>query len=294
MLCRRSDRAGLVQAGLHLGLIIAGGAYVAWGLPLWGLVLVAQGILVTFLFTALHETIHRTAFAARWLNDAMAWIAGFAVFLPPDYFRYFHLAHHRHTHDPERDPELAGGKPDTPWRLAIYLTGVPEFLDRPRLILRNALWQNPAPWIPEGGKAKVQGEARVYAVVYAVLALGSVALGTDLLLWVWILPLLAGGPFLRVYLLAEHSLCPHVSNMFENTRTTFTGWLVRMIAWNMPYHAEHHAFPAVPFHKLPDFHARARAHLRETETGYVQFAGRYVSDPAAAHNSGQNAAAKPM
>ncbi|MEM9141121.1 MAG: fatty acid desaturase, partial [Pseudomonadota bacterium] len=47
MLCRRSDRAGLVQAGLHLGLIIAGGAYVAWGLPLWGLVLVAQGILVT-------------------------------------------------------------------------------------------------------------------------------------------------------------------------------------------------------------------------------------------------------
>ena len=23
------------------------------------------------------------------------------------------------------------------------------------------------------------------------------------------------------------------------------------LAWNMPYHAEHHAFPAVPFHNLP-------------------------------------------
>jgi fatty acid desaturase len=65
--------------------------------------------------------------------------------------------------------------------------------------------------------------------------------------------------------------------MFANTRTTFTTGLVRFLAWNMPYHAEHHAWPSVPFHKLPDLHRIARPHLKETEQGYARFARRYAT-----------------
>ena len=79
----------------------------------------------------------------------------------------------------------------------------------------------------------------------------SLWLQTAVLLWVWIIPALLGQPFLRLYLLAEHGCCAFVANMFENSRTTFTGPLVRFLAWNMPYHAEHHAFPTVPFYRLP-------------------------------------------
>ncbi|MGO4840776.1 fatty acid desaturase, partial [Rhizobiaceae sp. 2RAB30] len=68
-----------------------------------------------------------------------------------------------------------------------------------------------------------------------------------------------------------HTRCPHVANMLENTRTTFTTTLVRFVAWNMPYHAEHHAYPAVPFHKLPRFHQVVRDHLKVTERGYARF-----------------------
>ena len=39
----------------------------------------------------------------------------------------------------------------------------------------------------------------------------------------------------------------------------------------MPYHAEHHAFPAVPFHRLPDLHGLTSGELRVTESGYVRF-----------------------
>ena len=42
------------------------------------------------------------------------------------------------------------------------------------------------------------------------------------LVFAWLLPLLIGFPLLRMYLLAEHGLCPTVTNMFDNTRTTFT------------------------------------------------------------------------
>jgi fatty acid desaturase len=50
-----------------------------------------------------------------------------------------------------------------------------------------------------------------------------------------------------------------------------TGFPVRFLAWNMPFHTEHHANPAVPFHALPELHRRERAKLRAVAPGYVAF-----------------------
>ena len=94
---------------------------------------------------------------------------------------------------------------------------------------------------------------------------------SPILIWVWLVPLAFGFPALRLYLLAEHGRCPFVSNMLENTRTTYTNRIVRFLAWNMPYHAEHHALPSVPFHKLPELNALLGAHLQSTSNGYVEF-----------------------
>ena len=99
---------------------------------------------------------------------------------------------------------------------------------------------------------------------------------TPLLLWVWLLPVLLGQPVLRLYLLAEHGRCPFVADMLQNTRTTFTNRLVRFLAWNMPFHAEHHAFPAVPFHRLPALHAELAPHLKSVSPGYRAFTRRYL------------------
>ena len=131
---------------------------------------------------------------------------------------------------------------------ASYWTGMA------RVVVANAAGRNRDDFVPEKGRDKVVSEARAFLIAYAVLLAGSLAAQSALLLWVWIVPVLVGQPFLRAYLLAEHTLCPHVANMLENTRTTFTTRLVRFIAWNMPYHAEHHSYPAVPFHRLPCFH----------------------------------------
>jgi fatty acid desaturase len=54
----------------------------------------------------------------------------------------------------------------------------------------------------------------------------------------------------------------------------------------MPYHAEHHSYPAVPFHKLPDLHRLTAEHLKVTEKGYSGFHARY----APAMNGGVEAA----
>ena len=270
-LTKKVDAPGLIRLAAHGGLIFALGLAIGIRLRYWPALLLPQGILIVFLFTTLHETIHETAFKSQWLNRWVAFVTGFLVLLPPAWFRFFHFAHHRHTHDPDNDPELMSPKPETLWQYVKYLSGIPLWIGMGRTILLNAARPSNEPYVPEKGRRKVHDEARITLFLYGGLAGGSIALGMDALLWIWVVPALLGQPFLRAYLLAEHARCPHVANMLENTRTTFTTAIVRFVAWNMPYHAEHHAYPAVPFHQLPRFHEIVAAHLKTTERGYVRF-----------------------
>jgi fatty acid desaturase len=267
----QSDRPGLIRFGVHVGLVAVLGVWIAAGWAYWPLLLVPQGILIAFLFTPLHETIHETAFRTPALNKAVSWLCGTLLFIPPLWFRYFHFAHHRHTHDPENDPELLTPKPKTVRDYIIHLSGIPFFAGMARVLIANAAGRAQDRFVPPKGKPKVIAEARKLLAVYAALLAASLAAGSVVMIWVWLIPVAIGQPFLRAYLLAEHTLCPHVADMFANTRTTFTNALVRFFAWNMPYHAEHHAYPGVPFHKLPRFHRIVRAHLRMTENGYRRF-----------------------
>jgi len=57
--------------------------------------------------------------------------------------------------------------------------------------------------------------------------------------------------------------------MLANTRTTLTNAIVRFFAWNMPFHAEHHAYPSVPFHALPAVHRELRRDLKVVAPGYL-------------------------
>jgi fatty acid desaturase len=275
-LTEKSDRAGLVHLAWHWGLIVLFGLLIAARVPFWWLLMLPQGILIVFLFTLLHEAVHLTPFRSPWINEAVARVCGFILCLPSDWFRYFHFAHHRYTQDPENDPELSSPKPDTLWQYIRHVSGLPIWWGAIKGLFINAADQNRGAYIPPKGYAKVRNEARVMILLYAVLAGLSIYFHTAVIVWVWLLPALVGQPFLRLYLLAEHGRCPFVANMLENTRTTKTTWLVRKLAWNMPYHAEHHSYPGVPFHRLPEFHAVIESHLKVVEDGYVRFNQKFI------------------
>ena len=270
-----SDTKGAVATARHFGVLVVSGVAIAWPIPGWWLLLVPHGLVLIFLFTLLHETSHQTVFRTAWVNRVVGLACGFVVFLPPLWFRYFHLAHHRHTHDPKHDPELASPKPEGRWAYLLHISGLPVWRSQIVTLVDLARGHADAPYLPVGARPRIVAEARMLVAAYAVLTAGSIALGSAVLVWIWLVPALLGQPFLRLYLLAEHGRCPHVANMLANTRTTFTNRIVRTLAWNMPYHAEHHAYPSVPFHRLPDFHVIARKHLLETEQGYARFNRRY-------------------
>ena len=112
-LTRRSDARGLAQLGAHLAMLIFAGLALSVTrdsllllvtLPLYGAIFI-------FLFAPLHETIHFTVFRTRWLNNLVAAPIGFLLLIPFQNFRVFHYAHHRHTQNPELDPELIDMRP---------------------------------------------------------------------------------------------------------------------------------------------------------------------------------------
>ena len=277
----RSDARGLARLGRHLALLAATAALLAaargtvWVAP----AVVAYGAVLMFLFAGLHESIHMTAFRSRWFNHAVAWAVGALVVLPPTYFRHFHFDHHRHTQDGARDPELAAPKPATLAAYLFHLTGLPLWGERLVTTWHQTRGRVAHPFVPARAAPRVVAEARALCVGYAVLGAWAVVGGwwPEVLLY-WIVPALAGQPFLRAFLLAEHSGCAQGPDMLANSRTTLTHPLVRLLGWNMSYHAEHHSFPSVPFHALPALHRDLRAYLAVVTPGYAAFHRGFVSD----------------
>ena len=277
----KSDIKGLQSLGLHAGAIaVLGWLITTAHLPGWLMLplMLLQGIFLVFLFTLQHETTHYTPFKTRLLNTVAGQCCGLILLLPPMWFRYFHLAHHRWTQDPQRDPELASAKPATRYQYLLYLSGLPVWKSNIATILRNACRGCEDNFVPIGKRRTVRIESLMMLGVYLLIAMAAIVGGFIELLYVWIIPLLLGQPFLRAYLLAEHAGCTEINNRFANTRTLITHPIVRKIAWNMPYHTEHHVYPAVPFFRLPEAHALAQQHLQQKEPGYRSFHRKYWHD----------------
>ncbi|MHA1524977.1 MAG: fatty acid desaturase [Alphaproteobacteria bacterium] len=272
----RSNALGLRQLFGHLALLGATGALVALAAKTAWLVLAmaVHGVAIVFLFTALHEAIHRTAFATRWLNDWVAFAAGFAVVLPPHYFRAFHFAHHRYTQIKDHDPELVGKQVGTWPGYLVHLSGVRYWAANLAVLARHAWGRVDHPFVKPRQHRRLIVEARVFVGLYLAVALGSIMLGRPEALIYWVVPVLLGQPALRAYLLAEHTLCPFVADMAQNSRTTLTLAPLRFLAWNMPFHTEHHLYPSVPFHALPGLHRRIAANLVHVAPGYGAFHAR--------------------
>ncbi|MCH8181647.1 MAG: fatty acid desaturase [Proteobacteria bacterium] len=270
---RRIDGKGLRHLAAHAGLLAVTGALIltarggAWALPL----VLVHGVVLTFLFAPLHETIHYTAFRRRRLNEAAANLCGFLILLPPRYFRAFHFEHHLFTQDPARDPELIAPKPRTAAAYVLHVSGLPYWRERVATTLRHAFGRGrPLPFIPEPLRPTIEREAFRFVTLYVLLGFAAALVGwLDELAWLWLVPALVGQPALRLFLLAEHTGCPMAPEMLANSRTTLTNRYVRWLTWNMPYHAEHHAYPWLPFHALPAVHESIRGHIKVTAPGYV-------------------------
>jgi fatty acid desaturase len=282
----RSDRRGAWRTLVHTVLLLAGALFVQAGRGRWWLpaALLLQGVFLVSLFAAMHECVHYSAFRTRRLNEVVGWLAGLGIVFNATYYRQFHFAHHRYAQDPARDPELLTAPP--PRSRAAYwwrASAIPYWRARVENLARLSRGRfDGLDFVPPAVRPEIVRSMRIMALVLAALVLGSVALRTDALLWYWLLPLALGLPFLRLYLLSEHTGCSEDDDGLTNTRTTVSVWPVRFLMWNLPYHAEHHLYPSIPFHRLPATHRWLRRHLGVVASSYVAVQrGLYAALPRA-------------
>lgn len=271
-LTRRSDRQGMARLAAHLACMSATAALVWLSEPFWFLLVPAMalhGVTIVTLFAPMHECVHRTAFASRAANIVVGWMAGVLGFYNATYYRHFHSWHHRYTQDPARDPELMFPKATSRREYLLEISAAMFWwrraLDYPALALGRA---RGLPFVPDSARRPIALSMSAQLLVYLTAA-ASIAFGSSVVLYYWFLPALLAQPFLRALLICEHTGCSFDTNGLTNTRTTLASAPIRLLMWNMPFHAEHHLYPTVPFHQLPALHARIADRLAYVAPGYV-------------------------
>ena len=295
---QRSDARGLLRLLGHLTAIAGAGLVYAIALrsgapfAFRAAAAVLLGFPLVTMFATMHESVHRTAFKSRWLNDSVAWFAGLLSFYNSSFYRPYHGWHHRFTQLAGQDPELEDRKPTSIASYALELSALPWWLGKLRTHLRLAAGKTHSyGFLNESTGPLVVRSVRLQLLTYCAVAALSVYSGYPYFFVYWLLPVAAAQPLLRAILLAEHMGCSENSDMLSNTRTTYTIWPVRFLMWEMPYHADHHRYPALPFFALALAHRRLEPYLSQiARNGYSGLHVRFVKEFAqtSARRSQQN------
>ncbi len=259
-LTKKSDLRGAIQLGSHLLAIVASGwlLWLTWG-TWWGVpVFMLYGLLVNYLYAAQHESSHETVFRKRWMNEWLGRFTGFVLMYPRDYDRWQHLVHHRNTQDPEKDSELLSeGLGSGLFGYLLGLSGVSLWIGLGRTMIKHACGKAPANkseyYLTEQQKKTVIAEARWHLAGYALIAAVSIVLQSWPAVILWVAPVMAMSWAHQLQNYIEHSGLPTGGkDIWTNTRTVKTNAFMGWLSWQMIYHAAHHIYPAVPFHRLKD------------------------------------------
>ncbi|MBN8903908.1 MAG: hypothetical protein BGO51_20355 [Rhodospirillales bacterium 69-11] len=284
----RSNLRGGTRLAFHVALLAATGWWVAVAQGWWLLpAMFALGVVQAALFAPAHETMHQTAFASRRANAVVGWLAACPSLLNWHFYTAYHLAHHRHTQIPGRDPELMAPDPSSLGMYAWRILGVPFWSLRLAVIRDAGRGDLSAyPYIPATAAPLIIRSVRGMSLLMGGGAiLSGVLFGWTTPFMFWIVPQILGQMPLRAYLLAEHTGCTQDRNGLTNTRTTLTNAAVRLLMWDMPFHTEHHLYPSIPFHRLGDAHVLIRTKLGAVQHGYLRWHAGFIRQLAAAKNT---------
>lgn len=293
-LLERRDGPALRDTILWFALILASGyaTYVLW--PSWWALLPYAVYAVLYGSTSdsrWHESSHGTAFKTDWMNNFLYEIASFMVMREATVWRWSHTRHHSDTIIVGRDPEIAVPRPPDIKRFILTFFNLPVYPAYFKHILLHAsdrMSADERTFIPESEFPKVYFRARIYVAIYAVVIGLAIYHGSILPLLFVGLTNLFGAWLMPVYGMTQHAgLAENVLDHRLNCRTVYMNALNRYLYWNMNYHVEHHMFPLVPYHALPQLHEVVKSDMPKPYSGLLEAwrevipsVLRQVKDPA--------------
>ena len=276
----RSNLLGILQLIGHLSVMAVSG-YLWLSETIWLIkipALIIYGFSLASMFAVVHECCHRTAFANNRLNDAVAWCAGVLSGYNSTFYRRYHKWHHRYTRIEGKDPELEDIQPSNLREYLAEISGYNWWLGKLKTHYRVCAGKlDQMPYISESARSEVISSNRWQVLVYGLAIAFSLIFQQPWFITLWLLPLAVGQPILRFILLAEHTGCSYDNNPLANTRTTLTWLPIKFMMWNMPFHAEHHLYPSLPFHALPQANQELKEHFTIVDDGYLKVNQNIIS-----------------
>jgi fatty acid desaturase len=259
-LMQRSDAPATRDTIIWLGALatLAGLGVATWGTWWCAPFFAAYGVLYgSSGDSRWHECGHGTAF------EAVYQIAYFMMMRNPVAWRWSHSRHHTDTIIVGRDPEIVAMRPPRLMKILANFFGLVDVPQAFVIMFRHAAGQLSADeqdYIPAAEAPKVFRVARIWLAIYGGTAAACVAMGSILPAMLIGLPRMYGAWHHVWTGLTQHAgLAEDVLDHRLNSRTVHINPISRFVYWNMNYHVEHHMFPMVPYHRLPELHAEIRA-----------------------------------
>jgi beta-carotene hydroxylase len=218
-------------------------------MPLWMGFIIAL-INVTLAYLPSHEAQHdiyaRPGDKLRWLNEAIGHLSLIPLAYGYRILRLTHLEHHKHTNNPELDPDHVFNDGKNLWQ--IIKLNIASYQPSSKSS------QSYADCLERLGGSEAK---RAYVEQIAILLTHTAILFTcaaygyaleALLLW-W-LPLKLGTVYIRVYLSWLPHFPGHEKGRYKDTRG-FKSWLGVWSSLAMTAHIVHHLHPRIPLDKTP-------------------------------------------
>lgn len=213
------------------------------------------------LFT--HEAVHGTLWPGARLNGLLGAICAWPVLQNFSAYRVLHLRHHRHL-GLEGDPDHYENY--TRWSWMVFT------MNWLRLLIGYPVYIAAIPILGfRQGTPKQQ--VAIVAEVAAVLAIATVVwwspVPSSSLLHAWLFPMVVINTLVNIRGMSQHTLLEHASDDIQGTRSILTSGLVRFFMCNENFHLEHHLYPGIPWHRLPEVHQRLKPELEQRGAPYI-------------------------
>jgi fatty acid desaturase len=247
--------------------------------PVWWLIVpavIVNGLLFAHLVELQHECLHEHAYTRRWLNRVVGLIAGTPMLSSFWHYKYEHLRHHAYL-GTSQNKEFFNYRFKGLGTVPGFIRGayhLGRYQDVSREMARSFVGKTNPGVTKDVAAKKIRTEYQFFLVVVVAAVALSVALGSYLLLFVWVLPtLLVAEPTHFLIEMPEHFGLNTQTNpdVLSNTRTVRAGWFARWFTNGNDVHTAHHFHQGVPMANVRRLHAMIEDRIETVESSYWSF-----------------------
>ena len=282
-LSQRKDLPGLIHFFFYFLFLFISGyiAYITWG-TWWSLFFFfIYGTIYAFSVANWHETVHRTAFKTRWINEIFYHTSSFMCDFEGFRWRWSHTFHHTYTLQTEGDydHEIQISRPTELFWFFLNYIPFTDLLYPHRLIkyevLKHAFGKlTPVVNIsvPKNQKKKIIWNSRLYVLIWINIFVFSFYIGSILPILYIILPTYYGKPIWFAVNVTQHlGAAIDTKDHRLSSYSLKINPILSFLYWKMEYHLEHHMFPMVPSYNLKKLQNEIKDQLPKPFNGLYDF-----------------------